>query len=337
MKKLSKFTFLLFLLMVLWNFLYPVISDVLLGDTKDQISKVITPYLKPIAASFYIPLILLLISVIFFAYTLWNEKEALQEELDDANEKIDQLENRIGNLTDSKVSKPQFTIVSDSKCSKLKFLEEKMKIFVNNERNINGIQLYEFSLTSKEIRIERAVEYINDVSSWDNITLRINSQLYTQFKEAINNRKLKKFINDCQSTLDSKDSLSLNDNDLYQYCLMKAAVRILTDNGEKVYNSSINIKVENNLFKMNKRIGIIEAIIYIKETNDLNFYIFKKRYGDLEKFGRYYFNALYSVNNKPHILLFTFDKNIEGMRKSNEPVDQILLHKVEEFMEFLEK
>jgi hypothetical protein len=91
------------------------------------------------------------------------------------------------------------------------------------------------------------------------------------------------------------------------------------------------------MYKVNKRIGIIEAILYITCTNPQKFYIFEKKYGDIEKLGRYYFNLQYTVDNQPHILLFTFDKLIKDDVKNGNNIDLVLSKKAEEFLNSLEK
>lgn len=332
--KVSIISFTITFLIILWNLLYPIVSDVALSDTKEGINTFLSSYLKPMSPSVYIPFILLVVSLIIFSYQLWTNQDVLKERIKELEGDNKELNRRVDNLTDERITKPQVRIVTDTKEQKIYFLEEKMKTFVNKEKYINGIQLYEYSVSNKDIRIGRVAEFIDDVSSWETISMKTNATIYKKFKLAKTNHTLKAFIESCKQHLNSVPVDNLGDQHIYEYALMKVAARILGDQGEQIY-STINSRLESQLFRLNKRIGIIEAILYIEETNPINFYIFQKRFGDREKYGRYYFNNLYTVNEQPHILLVTFEKEIKDSSGKG-PIQEILKEKVEEFLTLLE-
>jgi hypothetical protein len=327
-------SFSLFLISLLWSFVYPIISDVVLGDTKELINNMVSPYLKPMSARGYIPLILLLIAVIFQAYQLFLDKEELENKVTRLEEEKEQLEKRLKTYIDKSVLKPSIHIVSNRKEDKLAFIKSKMEAFVSREPYVKGIQLYEYSLSTNKVHIKRVVEFVDDVSSWDSVTLNFRPNLLQEFHKAIQRGEEKEFIKKCEYEINSLNVNDISEHNIFQFALMNVAIHLLSDKKIKVF-PRINYNIKREMYKRNKRIGIIEAIVYITYTGSENYYIFEKKYGDAEKVGRYYFTLPYTINNEPHIMLITFDKVIKEINEANDVV-HVLSEKVEKLLNTLE-
>lgn len=327
------FSFTMFIITLLGGFLYPIVSDVVLGDTKDVINDMVSPYLKPMSPRGYIPLILLLITVILKAYQLSLEKESLENKINRLEEEKVQLLKRLETYIDKRVLKPSIHIVSNRKEDKLAFIKSKMEAFVKREPYVKGIQLYEYSLSTNKVHIKRVVEFVDDVSSWDSVTLNFQPNLLREFHNAIQRGEEKEFIKKCEYEINSLNDEDINDHDIFKFVLMNVAIHLLSKK-EKVF-PRINVSNVYKMYRRNKRIGIIEAVIYITYTNSEDYYIFEKKYGDSEKVGRYYFTLPYTINNEPHIMLITFDKVIKEISKSGNIVN-VLSERVESLLNTLE-
>lgn len=328
-------TFILLLMSsIVIPFFYNILSDVLLGNAIDKIDVYVTKFFKPVSPVGVTVLILLLANIVIFSYNLWRQKSALENNNLILKDEEKYLRRRIEQITDSEIllkSEPKLDWPLN-KSKKIAYIENQMVNFVDGKWYIKGIQLYDFSVKLNEIRISRVVEYIDNISSWDHIHFNIDSELFLEFNKAVKNKHEKEFVKKYVSHL---NSLHLNEISLehtYQYAFINVANQLMKDRGE-VANINIHFLTEIKLFTYNKRIGILEAMIYLTLTEETG-YIFKKKYGDVSKKGRYYLTILFFIDGKPHLMVFIFEKNVKDL-SDNKKIDDILLKIAEDFLESL--
>ncbi|WP_100408039.1 hypothetical protein [Bacillus solitudinis] len=337
MRKVTIILYIFAFLSVPILFIVRVFAEAFVGYKFSAIIQSIHEKLPMLPPDIYIFLLLLLIGTIFFAFQLWTERDALKEHVEQLHEENKELKNRISSITDKRISQPMIHLAARDTKDKLIYLKDKMETMVNAETYVNGIQLYKFTLTTKKVDIKRVVEYVNDISSWDSASIQIISSVSNEFGQVVTNPpKLTAFVSKYVEDLNAKKQDDIVQTDCYKYAILNVASQILNDQGIQI-NNKINYRNEWAMFNKNKRIGIIEAVLYIKATNSLNYYIFEKRHGDREKLGRFYFNTLYYVNDEPYILLITFDKDISHLTKRREPVKNVLTKKSEEILNSLAK
>lgn len=310
----------------------------MLGPYKDKVDSLVSKYLKPMPAAGYMVLILLTINIIYFAYQLWNEKDQLENDKQELEKDVKELKLRAEKLQDERILRkpPLITISSRTEEDKLLYLQKMMQNFVNHHSYVDGLQLYEYSRGGRSgISINRVIEYVDNISSWQNAFLKVNITLHREFQEALKLGKEKEFIEKYCHVLNYTEPDNLTEEHVYQYALVNVANQCLVNKGES-FRFRLNYLVENKLFELNKRIGIFEALIYFELTEKPSGYIFQKRHGDRSKQGRYYLTLEYSVNEKIYLMLFTFNKDItQGKRQV--PNIETLLRIAEEFFETLAK
>lgn len=323
------------ILSLIIRFLYPIFSDTALGDAKDWLSTKLPFLKKSMPPEGWTLLILFLFFVIIFTYEIWAKNGELEDKITQLEEDNQTKQTRIDSLIDKGVTKPiQIPSINftSNRSDIYLSLFKKMEVFTKNNIYINGVQLYEYTFKTGQVSFTRKVEFVDNVSSWEGATFKFPQNLYNELKNSIRSNKVSEFVNKYQIQLNTKrENIELDSEVVSKYAFYNVGKNFL--DSQQAKPRIANYKLEQTIMANEKRVGIFEAAVFISCTSPTSGYIFEKKSGDRDKWGRIYLCTIYKVDGRDHILLITFDKAIKSFGKQ---YDQEIKELSVKLMEFLE-
>lgn len=290
-------------------FAYPIVSDVMLGDSKQAIEEWLTPYLKPLPPAAWIPLVLLIVFMLVHFGIKLSELKKVEDELEGEKSKVDSLEKRLAIYQDHAIQNPRKVVAATKQDEKLDLIKEKMAAYVRGSQYLIGIQIFNYTMNTGQIYVERTAEFVDNITSWTGKAYIIDSKTQRQFNLAVRTKREQAFIDQYSQVVATASKESLNDMHVFQYACLNVASKLLEARNIK-HKLQFDIRRRDELFEINDRIGILESILYIDATNRQGGYIFRKQGGDFRKRGRFYLAYPMKIDLQPHVALFIFDKTI---------------------------
>ncbi|MED4728591.1 hypothetical protein P9597_10625 [Aneurinibacillus migulanus] len=298
------------LLTLLYEVFIPLIGDVAAGDTKDWIQKKLDSILVPMPRAGYIPLFLLLLTGVTHLIMKSNDNKNLSAQVEKLQTDLETAAGRVDNYQDYLLMNPLERVVVTKENEKLNMIKDKMERFVPTHDKLLGIQIFSYNISATYFYAKRVIEEVDNISSWTGKEYSVDPIARDEFYAAtysIDKSKMIAFIKKYSSVISRIPKDNLSEKNVFQFACINVITELLHQLGHKepIY---LPAGYSTKLYSINKRIGILESILFLIATNHQRVYIFRKTTGDSQKNGRSYLAHHLYISGQAHVALFIFDR-----------------------------